>query len=234
MNGQQMQETNMFIRQVLMRSITEEEYQNLKKENIDLQARFLSLTNSERSLQETIKIVNILTDEKNQIKAENDRLIEENKLLKEKIKELEEKNRNSDEKIKSLEKHVNNQDSRINKLECDIKELKNRDEPITIREGIVSLEKYIIMEILGSDFSKSKVRKIQSVHNLFNDPMYMNKCDEFLKKYGLTEDHIYLIPALKENGNKSVHEERPTITRNEFETISQSFFNDDNDKKMTR
>lgn len=223
-NNNQHQEA-VFVQTVLMRTITEDEYQNLKKENLDLQAKFLSITHNERLLQETINNSKILTEEKNQLKEENDRLREENKILREKIKELEEKN-------KSLEEHINDQNKRISVTEQDIKELKNRDDPITIREGIITLEKYIMMDVLDSDFSSTKARKIQGTYNLFNDPTYQKKCEVFLKKHGLTEDHINLIPDLKENGNKSAHE-RPDISRSEFEKNALLTFNDKNDKKMT-
>lgn len=94
-NNGQPQPTNIFIAPVLMRQITEEEYQNLKKENLDLQTRFLSITNNERLLQETIKNANILTNE-------NDKLREENKILNARIKELENKNNELEQKIDYL------------------------------------------------------------------------------------------------------------------------------------
>jgi predicted nuclease with TOPRIM domain len=168
----------------------EEEYQNLKREHIDLQMKFLLITNNERLLQETINNAKILIEEKNQLKEENEKLMEENKILRKKIAELEEKNT-------SLEEQLNSQNKRMSVLEKDIEELKSRDIPITIREGFSALEQYIFADILGSNFSKAKVRKIQSTHNLFKNASYNKECKQFLKNNGLTEDHIYLIPDLK-------------------------------------
>jgi hypothetical protein len=220
------QETKFFVQSVLMRTITEEVYQNLKRENNDLQAKFLLITHNERLLQETINNAKILVAEKEQLKEENDKLRAENNILKYKINEIEDKN-------KILEEHINKQNKRITDLENDVKELKSRDDPITIREGFCSLEKYIIKEILGENFSNTKARKIHGITNLFEDVNYKNECEEFLRKHNLTEDHIFLIPDLKENGNKSAHE-RPSTTRKEFEDITLSYLIDNNDKMMAK
>ncbi|ATZ81098.1 hypothetical protein BMW23_1054 [Bodo saltans virus] len=110
----------------------------------------------------------------------------------------------------------------------DIKELKNRDEPITVREGFVSLEKYIMIEILGS---KTKTREFYGVRDLFSSKKYETECNEFLTKYKITIEHIYLIPEMKEYENKSAHE-RPVILRTEFEEMALSFLTDNADKNM--
>jgi len=133
-------------------------------------------------------------------------------------------------KITSLEEHINNrdnridnQDKRISELEKNIQELKDRDEPITISEGFVSLEKYIMIEIVGS---KKKARSFYGVKDLFNSKQYETECNNFLAKYCITIDHINFIPEMKEYGNK--------IIRNEFEKIALSFLSDDDDKDMTK
>lgn len=88
------------------------------------------------------------------------------------------------------------------------------------------------MDVLGSNFSKAKARKIQSVHNLFKDPSYDKECKQFLKNNNMTEDHIYLISDLKKDGNMSAHN-RPDILRSEFEKNALLTFDDEDDKKMT-
>ena len=212
---------------VLMRP--EEEYQNLKREHMDLQMKFLLITNNEKLLQETINNAKILIEEKNQLKEENEKLMEENKILRKKIAELEEKNI-------SLEEQLNYQNKRMSVLEKDIEELKNRDMPITIREGISTLEQYIFMDVLGPDISKEKIKKIQrkirGAHNLFNDPSYKQECEQFLENNNLTEDHIFLIPDLKKSGNTSAHN-RPDILRSEFEANALLTFDDEDEKRMT-
>jgi hypothetical protein len=129
-----------------------------------------------------------------------------------------------------LEGHVNDQEKRILLLEKDIEELKNRDEPITVREGFVSLEKYIMMEILKS---KKEARKIGGVINLFNSKQYETECNNFLSCNNITIDHIFLIADIKEHKNKSAHE-RPTTTRNDFENFALSLLIDDDDKNMAK
>jgi len=146
-----------------------------------------------------------------------------------KLKNSKKKNKNI-----SLEKQLNSQNKRISVLEKDIEELKSRDIPITIREGFSALEQYIFISVLGPAFSKAKVRKIQSAHNLFKDASYDKECKQFLKNNGLTEDHIYLIPDLKKSGNISAHN-RPAILRSEFEENALLTFDDDeeDEKRMT-
>ena len=211
-------QNNTFVSTILMHNITEEEYHNLKQENNELRESYLRITNNERLLQETIHNAKILIEEKDQLKEDNVKLMEENKVLRKNIEELEKKN------ILFVE--------RVSVLEKDIRELQNRDEPITIREGIVTIEKYIIMNVMGSEFSLSNARRIKGTNNLFKDPSYKTKCIEFLKKHNLTEEHIHLIPELKHSGNISAHN-RPNILRCDFKESALLTFDDENDKKMT-
>lgn len=144
----------------------------------------------------------------------------ENIELQNKIKSLEKHIEHQDNKILSFEKHISVQDKRISVLETNIKDLQDRDDPLTIREGFVSLEKYILMEILGS---KNKAREFCGVKDLFKSSIYKTECDDFLKKYNITIDHINFISEIKKCGNKSAHI-RPIITRNDFEDVATTFF----------
>ena len=103
-----------FVAPILMRTITEEEYQNLKKENLDLQTRFLSITHNERLLQETINNAKLLTDE-------NDKLRNENKSLNDKVIELENENKILKNKINDLENKIINLENKNNKFEALVK-----------------------------------------------------------------------------------------------------------------
>ena len=190
-----------------------------------------------------------LTSNNNALQARNEELerdkeiyqmiIKENKELMEEhktnIEKLMNENTMLNNKFLSLEKHIDNQDKRITELEKNIQEFKNRDEPITVREGFVSLEKYIIIEILGS---KNKVRNFYGVVDLvdlFRSKEYEKECKNFLIKYGLTTEHINFIPDMKEYGNTSAHK-RPIVTKNEFEKMALLLIsdNDDDDKNMLK
>ncbi len=45
----------------------------------------------------------------------------------------------------------------------------------------------------------------QSLAKYFKDNGYKNECINFLKRHNITNEHIYLIPELKDIGNKFVH-----------------------------
>lgn len=149
-----------------------------------------------------------------------DKLKEENIILKNKIEEQNNKITQQNLRINSLENH-------IAELKNDITELKNRDEPITIREGFISLEKFIMLEISGS---KKKARSFHGVKDLFSKKEYKIECDNFLTKYNITIDHINLISDIKDYENQSTHANRPQINKNDFENIALSYFTDDDDK----
>lgn len=169
-----------------------------------------------------------------EIIEENKKLIKDHEIN---IEILKGENKELTEKVSSLESHINEQDEKIQslenhilKIENDIEEIKERDEPITIREGFVSLERYIMFEILGT---KKKARKYHSVKDLFNDKQYETECKDFLTKYKITQDHIFIIPDMKENGNKSAHE-RPPMNRKDFESIIISYCEDEEDKEIVK
>lgn len=204
--------------------------QELKKYQDEIAEKNLiinSLKKEKNSLyDDVINKNNLINQHETKIKEldkEIEKLEEENKLLKEKIKDLEEKNNKSDARIKLLEENVNN-------LKNDIEELKHRDEPITVREGFVSLEKYIMIDIVQS---KRKARSFYGIKDLFNSKQYDAECKSFLSSNKITIDHINLIQDMKEYGNKSAHE-RPTITKNEFEKMALSLLQDDDDKAMAK
>jgi hypothetical protein len=169
-----------------------------------------------------------------EIIEENKKLIENHEL---KIKNLEKekdelhmKIKEQNNKIIKLEEDIKHQNTKITILEKDIIELKERDEPITIRESFVSLEKYIMMEILGSI---KKIRSFDNIKDLFKSNEYKTECNDFLALHKITRDHIYLIPVMKKYGNQSAHK-RPVITRTEFENIALSLSDDDDDKDMIK
>ena len=161
-------------------------------------------------------------------------IIEENKkLIKDheiNIEKLIKENERLNDKILSMEEHIDNQDKRISSLEKSIQELQDKDDTLTIREGFVSLEKYIMLEIVGS---KKKARSFYGVKDLFGSKQYESECKNFMAAYKITVDHINLISEMKEYGNKSAHA-RPVILKSEFENIALSYLSDDDDKDMTR
>jgi len=127
----------------------------------------------------------------------------------------------------SLQKEVTDQKTEIVALKDDMNEMKTRDNPITIREAMTILEKHIMFEILKG--SKTKMRNIKSAHNLFNDNMFITECNDYMKKYGITQYHIDLIGDLKENGNYAVHANRPSIERSEWNNLIMQSLDDPND-----
>ncbi len=132
------------------------------------------------------------------------------------------------------------QNDRITKLVEDIKELKNRDDVlknfITVKEAFIALEKYMMVEITGS---KTKAREYCGLKDLFKDQIMESKCNTYLSKYGITRDHIFLIPDIKDIGNISAHANRPLVKRNDWNdfaltTISDAQNFDQNEKQMVK
>jgi hypothetical protein len=82
-----------------------------------------------------------------------------------------------------------------------------------------------MLEICGS---KNKIRSFHDVKELFNskDPIYQQKCTDYLIKYGITQDHIFIISELKDKGNKSAHVSRPMINRNEWDQLAIQMLDD--------
>jgi predicted RNase H-like nuclease (RuvC/YqgF family) len=167
-NIEQTSTTKIFVAPILMRQITEEEYQNLKKENIDLQTRFLYITNNERLLQETIKNAKKLTDE-------NDKLREENKILNEKIKELENNLIGFKKENKELNNDIFELKNENKELRNDINKIKNKElfnkYIIAIQDANRYLhfyEKKLSVEALD-DLKELKYNRIESCHYLDND-----------------------------------------------------------------
>lgn len=219
----------------------------------------LSLQSNEPSKDELLHVIALnsvqmshLTSENNALRRRNNELekdkesyrdsmekykeiIEENKKLikdhENNIEKLKKENIELNNRVILLEGQINDQNQKIALLEKDVQNLKNRDEPITVREGFVSLEKHIMIEILGS---KRKARSFYGVKDLFSSKQHETGCNNFLLRYGITVDHINLISDIKEHGNKSAHQKRPTILKTEFENITLSCLIDNDDKDMAK
>ena len=173
------------------------------------------------------------SDKKQQQQIEN--LMGENKKLRNKVQELE-------NQIKNLRKQIRDQNelygNKIKKLENDIIQLKSRDDPITVREAFVALEKYMMVEITGSN---ANAREYYGLKDLFKDrdQNMQSKCNTFLSKHGITRNHVFLIPEIKDIGNISAHANRPLVKRNDWNdfaltTILDAQKFDHNEQQMVR
>jgi chromosome segregation ATPase len=91
-------------------------YEKLQAENFELQAKILTYVGNEKILQQMI-----INGEKT-------------------IEELKKENEQLKEYIKSLEQRLNDQQIDITKLQIEVHNLKQRDDPITVREGFAALE----------------------------------------------------------------------------------------------
>jgi uncharacterized coiled-coil protein SlyX/enamine deaminase RidA (YjgF/YER057c/UK114 family) len=216
---------NMVYGSGIINLVPEPLYRQLQIENTELKEKIHNmkiqenlLLNSNQELRDTIKCNQLTIDE---LKKENLELRHEIEQLREKIKLLESKIVSQDSHITNLESKIVSQDSHIIKLESDIDDLKKRDEPITVREAFVSLEKHIFFEITGK--KKSQRDTIQA---LFSNPVYKTKCAVFLKKYNITMDHIDTIASLKTPGNLSAHGKRPSIKQSYLINLAKSMLDD--------
>ncbi len=119
-----------------------------------------------------------------------DQLTKDNENLRNKVYKLENQIKELRQQIKNQNefnaKKIKEQDTRIKNLEHSLEQFKNRDEPITVREAFVVLEKFIMLEITGS---KSKAKEYYGLKDLFRDKDRKLECDVFLIKYNITRDH---------------------------------------------
>jgi hypothetical protein len=131
-------------------------------------------------------------------------------------------------RIKNKEIRIDCEEIRIKieELQKDIKELQKRYKPIIIRETMAELEEHIMFEIIGS---KKKMRKFFDIHDLFNSELYKTECELYLHKHDITEDVIYLIVDLKENGEISEYEDRMAVERSDWNTLIYQSLDDPND-----
>lgn len=158
---------------------------------------------------------------------ENKKIIKNHEIC---IEQLKNDNIALNDKITNMENRIVKLANHNEKLENDINELKKiRIEPISIREGFVVLEKFILFEIMGS---KKQARKFH-IQELFKLPEYEQKCNDFLTKYNLTIEHIEFIRDIKKHGNISAHQ-KPDLTKEEFENITISLAKDDEDKMFVK
>lgn len=187
-----------------------------------------------------LAVIKALDTTNNEYKTKIDTLTEKNTELAGIIKNLEEQIATLQEEIKDRDiahkEEIKYQNERITLLEEDIKQLKSRDDPITVREAFVALERSILIEITGS---KKKARYFNGLKDLFDKNQNKLECDAFLLKHNITRDHINLIPEIKDVGNISVHENRPSFERIIWDNFainailcSQQLDLDDDDKQM--
>lgn len=149
------------------------------------------------------------------ISANEYNLIHENNHIKKHFFEIQEENYN-------LRYNLNIINYRITKLELQIADLVSRDEPITVREAMITLEQYIMLDILGS---KKRIRG-HTLTTLFSDPNYVHECQVYLDTNNITKKHIHLIASLKRQGNKSAHEHRPILNRADWDALTISMLED--------
>eukprot|EP01039_Chlorochromonas_danica_P010891 gene10891-12104_t len=155
--------------------------------------------------------------------------IEGNKNLSKLVDELREENEQLKKENAELKRFFEQYSSRIQELEDDVQKLhadaklsadrisglETRDLPITIREAMRILERWICFEAAGS-----KTRFQQKFYNLDKintkgDPTVRAGLVSVLTTHGLTPDHLDILGYLKDAGDLYTHN-RPTMTVDEW------------------
>ena len=191
-------------------------YNNLLSENQHLKTEFLKIA----LMNGTLSVENFDLKNKNEdlyknlhnqnlLKEQTDFLVKENAELKEKINK-------QNVKISELEIKVKEQDVKMTALEKDVKKLKERNIPITIREAICVLEIRMMTEIVGS---KRQANRYHGIYDLSRENNYKTIYNQYLQNNNITQDHIDLMLEFKKNGNKSAHTNRPTYNKNEWKIM---------------
>jgi hypothetical protein len=109
--------------------------------------------------------------------------------------------------------------------------LEKRDNPITVREAMTHLEKNIMFEILGS---KKLVKRYGTIRDVLKEtnPTIVSYIANYFTDNHIDEDHMYHLLDLKENGNLSAHEYRPSLKRNEWNQFINSTLGDPTEEEI--
>lgn len=119
-------------------------------------------------------------------------------------------------KLLELKEIIKKQDIKITNLENDVKELKERDTPITIREAMSILENHMMVELVGS---KRQANRYFGINDLSERDTYKLIYKQYLQSNGISQDHVDLMLELKKEGNKYTHSNRPTYNKNEWKDM---------------
>jgi uncharacterized coiled-coil protein SlyX len=114
--------------------------------------------------------------------------------------------------------------------------IEKRDVPITILEAMVLLEREMSIDMFSTNtVSKNTIKKcfLFSAKNIVQCqvPEVITARNAYLKRHNLSDDHLYSIAPLKEKGNIECHENRPVLTRQEWNDIMAGM-GDDEDLQM--
>ncbi len=86
-------------------------------------------------------------------------------------------------------------DIKFKKYMTELKsQLKLKELPLTMRDALSTLERHLMIEIVGS---KRKSIRFEDIFQLEQDPIYKNDYANCLIKYGLTDDHIDLMLIIR-------------------------------------
>lgn len=146
----------------------------------------------------------------NLIIMQTEEVKEQNKALKALCEQLQEDNqvlKNENAALKAtLVDHVD----RIQKLETQVLQLQARDAPITIREAMRILERWICFEACGSKRKFVKYYNFDRI-NKSGDPAIQSALSSVLATLKLTVDHTDTLAFLKDCGDLCTHN-RPAMT----------------------
>jgi hypothetical protein len=128
------------------------------------------------------------------------------------VKELQTENKQLKEERALLLGRVDDLEERLAKVEA-------RDEPITVREAMRVLERCICLQASGSTkkfklnfFNFDKINKSQ-------DHGVKTALANELAARGLTSDHCDMLGALKDEGDRATHDQRPVLTVQQLEKM---------------
>jgi hypothetical protein len=105
-------------------------------------------------------------------------------------------------KIQEQDVIIKEQGIKITNLENDVKELKERDIPITIREAMSILENHVMVEIVGS---RRQANRYYGLNDLSQQANYKIIYEQYLQTNGISQDHVDLMLEFKKEGNKYAH-----------------------------
>lgn len=165
----------------------------------------------------------LICQQNNELKIANEELTKLNNQMKQEIQELRDLVQTLKEENRRLQKIIESYEERITNLE-------RRDKPITVREAMRILERFICLESAGSKnkfltkfFNFDKITKS-------GDTTVVANFNNILNRLGLTTAHLEYLSNLKDNGDIATHDNRPRLSKAEWDAMQKDGDDEEDDE----
>ena len=107
--------------------------------------------------------------------------------------------------------------------------VESRDTPITIREAMRKLERFLCLEAAGS---KNRFRMFYNINkiNTSTEIQIQSDWNGVLQRRNLRAEHIVALEFLKDCGDEMTHDQRPALSKSLWSTLLQTALSEGEDE----